>query len=106
LQFETKIFRAADGRAPFRDWLLGLDPFLAEKVVRTVSRMENGNFGDSKPVGGGVWERRIHVGPGLRVYYGRDGQKLVILLAGGSKKRQQADIHLARKLWNEYRPLH
>ena len=54
-------------------------------------------------VGGGVLERRIHVGPGYRVYFGRDGDTLIVLLGGGTKRRQQKDIENARSLWQEYR---
>lgn len=68
-----------------------------------MTRMRLGNFGDSKPVGGGVSERRIDWGPGLRLYYGRDGDRLVILLGGGSKRRQQRDIEAARAAWGEYK---
>jgi putative addiction module killer protein len=61
-----------------------------------------GNFGDSKSVGGGVEELRIDFGPGYRVYFGRDGQSVVILLGGGSKQTQSKDIQRARALWEDY----
>ena len=64
--------------------------------------MEQGNFGDSKSVGGGVRELRIHYGPGYRVYYGQDGDRLIILLGGGSKKRQSQDIAQAIARWETY----
>lgn len=93
----------AAGRSPFGDWFDGLDGQAAVKVRRSVARMEAGNFGDSKPVGKGVVERRIDVGPGYRIYFGRDGDELVILLAGGIKKRQQKDIEAAQRLWSDYK---
>ena len=65
--------------------------------------MEIGNFGDIKPVGDGVFERRIDFGPGYRIYFGREGKALVILLVGGAKKRQQRDIDRAKAYWGEYR---
>jgi len=65
--------------------------------------MKLGNFGDVKPVGGGVSERRIDHGPGYRIYFGRDGAKLVILLGGGTKKRQQQDIQSAHQAWTGYK---
>ena len=65
--------------------------------------MELGNFGDSKGVGEGVLECRINYGPGYRVYYGRDGDELVILLVGGAKKHQQADIERAQGYWADYK---
>lgn len=65
--------------------------------------MEQGNFAAAKSVGSGVSELRLDFGPGYRVYFGRDGERLVILLGGGSKKRQQADIATAHALWIEYK---
>jgi len=65
--------------------------------------MENGNFGDSKSVGDGVQELRMHFGAGYRVYYGRDGDTIVILLGGGSKRGQSRDIKAAKRRWMEYR---
>ena len=73
----------------------------ASKLVST--RIKVGNFGDHKGLGKGVSELRIDFGPGYRVYYGRDGDSLVILLAGGTKKRQARDIEKAQALWNEYK---
>lgn len=64
--------------------------------------MEQGNFSNVKGLGGGVVEFRIHFGPGYRVYFGKDGDRLVILLGGGTKKRQQADIETARTYWQDY----
>lgn len=91
------------GRSPFGDWFTRIDVQAALKVRRAVARMELGNFGDSKGVGKGVSECRIDFGPGYRVYYGRDGDALVILLAGGVKKRQQKDIETAQNCWAAYR---
>ena len=65
--------------------------------------MRQGIFGDHKGVGEGVLEHRIHDGPGYRIYFGRDGEKLVILLGGGTKKRQQRDIAAAQQLWQHYK---
>lgn len=65
--------------------------------------MEAGNLGDVKPVGEGVSERRINFGPGFRVYFGQDGDALVLLLNGGTKRRQQRDIDEAKRLWADYK---
>jgi putative addiction module killer protein len=62
-----------------------------------------GNFSNTKSVGSGVWEVKIDYGPGYRVYYGKDGEKIVILLAGGTKKSQQKDIQKAHDLWAEFK---
>ena len=65
--------------------------------------MEAGNLSNVRGVGSGVSERRINVGPGYRVYFGRDGKTLIVLLGGGTKSRQQRDIEDARQLWQEYK---
>ena len=73
------------------------------KVRTALARIETGNLGDVKPVGQGVSERRITFGPGYRVYFGQDGDKLVILLCGGTKKRQSRDIEQAKAFWDDYK---
>jgi len=65
--------------------------------------MEQGNFSNVKGVGAGVYEYRIDFGPGYRIYFGKDGDQLVILLAGGTKKRQDADIAAAKEFWQDYK---
>lgn len=91
-----------DGRSPFERWFSELDSTAAAKVTVAIERMADDNLGDVKSVGGGVAERRIHAGPGYRIYFGRDGGELIVLLAGGTKRRQSADIALAKSLWTEY----
>jgi len=86
------------------EWLLSLkDPEGVAAIARRLDRLEDGNFGDHRGVGGGVFELRIHCGPGYRVYCGEDGPVLVILLCGGDKSTQRRDIRQARRLWSEYR---
>nr|WP_210314762.1 type II toxin-antitoxin system RelE/ParE family toxin [Rhizobium sp. AQ_MP] len=75
----------------------------AVKVTTAITRMSLGNFSNAKGVGEGVLEYRIDYGPGYRIYFGRDGDRLVILVAGGTKKRQQADIKTAQARWAEYK---
>ncbi len=65
--------------------------------------MENGNFSNVKSVGQGVHEYKLDFGPGYRIYFGRDGDKIVVLLGGGTKKRQSRDIQTAQALWQEYK---
>ncbi len=91
------------GRNPFAVWFDGLDPQAAAKVTIAVARLEQGNFSNTKGVGGGVLEYRIDFGPGYRVYFGRDGEEIIILLGGGTKKRQRQDIETAHARWNDYR---
>ena len=100
---EVREYVDSRGRNPFADWFDGLDATLAAKVRVAVVRMAAGNLSDVKGVGQGVLERRIHVGPGLRIYFGKDGDDLIILLAGGTKRRQQEDISRAQNLWFEYK---
>ncbi len=73
------------------------------KVTRAIARLEQGNFSNVKSVGEGVLEYRIDFGPGYRVYFGRDGDTLVILLTGGTKKRQQRDIDAAHAFWQHHK---
>jgi putative addiction module killer protein len=75
----------------------------AAKVTTALVRIEQGNFSTAKGIGSGILECRIDFGPGYRIYFGRDGDALVILLGGGTKKRQQKDIETAKKLWKEYK---
>jgi putative addiction module killer protein len=103
LEEKVTLDETAEGDCPFADWFDGLDARAAAKVRTAIARIETGNFGDVKPAGEGVSERRIDFGPGYRVYFGRDGQRLVILLAGGTKKRQQRDIDQARAYWRDYK---
>lgn len=88
----------------FGEWLEGLKDTVGRAVIlKRIDRIEEGNFGDRRSVGGGVREIRIHHGPGYRVYYGEDGPRIVLLLCGGDKGTQTKDICRARKLWAEYR---
>jgi len=84
-------------------WFSELDAVTRAKVTRSIVRLAQGNGSNVKSVGEGVLEYRIHFGPGYRIYFGRDGDALVILLTGGTKKRQQADIDAARAYWQTYK---
>jgi putative addiction module killer protein len=92
-----------DGSSPFAKWFSRLDPIAGAKVTTALYRMEQGNLSNVKPVGQGVAEYRIDFGPGYRIYLGQDGPVLIILLGGGTKKGQNADIQLARLRWREYK---
>ncbi len=91
------------GKNAVAEWIKKLDITAFTKVAAVIERMKLGNFGDAKSVGEGVSERRIDFGPGYRVYFGRDGSKLIILLGGGTKRRQQNDIEAAKLAWAEYK---
>ncbi|MBY4679120.1 hypothetical protein K6T12_21215 [Marinobacterium sp. CAU 1594] len=92
-----------DGQKPYSDWLKGLKDVRAKaKITAAIHKMRQGNFGDHKGVGEGVMEYRLFYGPGYRIYYGLDGETLVILLFGGTKERQGNDIDAAKKYWADY----
>lgn len=100
---EVRAFTDSRGRQPFRRWQDGLDRVTATRVERVLARIESGNLSNIRGLGGGLLECRLHFGPGYRIYLGRDGQALVILLAGGTKSGQDRDIEKARRLWREYK---
>ena len=93
----------ADGASPFAKWFERLDAVAAAKVTTALYRMEQGNLSNVKAVGQGVAEYRIDFGPGYRIYLGQDGATIVILLGGGTKKRQSADIRMAQRRWLQYK---
>ena len=100
---ELRYYLASDGGSPFEEWFSGLDAAAAAKVAVALARLEQGNLSNVKGVGEGVLEYRIDWGPGYRVYFGRDGDVLVILLTGGTKQRQQRDIETAKATWADYK---
>jgi putative addiction module killer protein len=93
----------ANGRSPFGRWFADLDATTAARVTTALVRIGLGNFANAKSVGGGVHEWRLDHGPGYRIYFGMDGGELVILLAGGTKRRQGQDIAAAHAYWADYR---
>ena len=101
-EFTVVQYLAADGRAPFGRWFQLLGGIEAAKVVVALDRLAAGNFSNVKPVGAGVLEVRIHFGPGYRAYFGRDGERIIVLLGGGTKQRQERDVDAARRAWRDY----
>jgi putative addiction module killer protein len=100
--FEIREY-AEGGRSPFAEWFGGLDAVTAARVDRYIRRLEAGNFAAAKALRDGVFELRLDFGPGYRVYFGREGRALIILLGGGSKRRQDADIAAAVERWKRYK---
>ena len=94
-------YQRADGSEPFTEWLATIRDRTASARIRTPRQVEAGNFGDCDAVGEGVIELRIHVGAVYRVYCGRHGKAVVILLCGGDKSTQARDIRRAKELWSE-----
>lgn len=96
-------YLTATGKVPYQDWLGRLrDKVAKASVVRRILRIELGDLGDHKGVGDGVSELRIDVGPGYRVYFGRVGKTVVVLLLAGTKSTQTKDIERAKKYWKDY----
>ena len=100
---EIREYLDARGRSPYAKWFDRLNAQAAAKVATAVIRIGQGNTSSAKGVGGGLFEARIDFGPGYRIYFGRDGDLLVILLGGGTKQRLREDIETARALWKDYK---
>ena len=97
-QYETE-----DGASPFAEWFDDLDAQAAAKVTTALTRLGLGNTSNVKGVGSGIFELKIDFGPGYRVYFGKDGPTIAILLGGGTNKRQQRDIEDAQACWQDYK---
>ena len=101
---EVFRYQTEEGAEPMTDWLLSLRDKQAQAKIRVrLKRLEAGNFGDCDPVGDDVLELREHLGAGYRVYFGRHGQTVVILLCGGAKKSQATDIKTAKEYWQDWK---
>lgn len=95
-------YETQDGRDPIREWLVKLrDKRVRATVLRRLDRLAAGNFGDHDYCRDGVWELRIDVGPGYRVYYALGNRTIIILLCGGDKRKQQSDIERAVGYWRD-----
>jgi putative addiction module killer protein len=104
IPIDVKFYATHGRKAPFVDWLTGLkDAKTRDIILARIARIRLGAIGDHKSVGDGVFELRIDYGSGYRVYFGREGKILVILLCGGDKASQGRDIELAKRLWDIYR---
>ncbi|KVU34408.1 addiction module killer protein [Burkholderia ubonensis] len=101
---ELLRYRCDDCHEPFTEWLLAVRDKVAQARIRVrLRQVQMGNFGDWRPVGEGVIELRVHVGAGYRVYCGRHGDTPVLLLSGGDKDSQTADIRYAKALWHAWK---
>jgi putative addiction module killer protein len=99
---DVRLFQTGD-HCPFAEWIDSIKDVRTRAIIRArLIRIRHGNLGDCKPVGDGVHEFRIDFGPGYRVYFGRRGDMIIILLGGGSKKTQRADIDAAKQHWKEH----
>lgn len=100
---DVREYLDAQSVRPYKDWFDHLKPQAAAKVATALTRLALGNFSNIKGVGSGVFEFRIDFGPGYRIYFGKDGELMVILLGGGTKKRQHRDISAAIANWQDYK---
>ena len=100
---DVREFLDAKGRSRYAQWFNSLNAEAAAKVTTAVTRISLGNFSNVESVGSGVFEYKLDFGPGYRIYFGKDGETLVILLGGGTKKRQQRDISAVIAAWQDYK---
>lgn len=103
MKLTIREYISPQGKKPFRDWLKNLDIAVQARIQARVLRFESGNLGDHKTVGGGVWEARLDFGPGYRLYFGKKGAAVILLLAGGDKTSQSKDIAAAKRYWDDFR---
>lgn len=98
------FYKTETKKEPFNDWASDLDYKTKSIVLERLTRIETGNFGDCKPIKGyrGIYELVINFGPGYRIYYGKQGSVIVVLLLGGEKKSQKRDIEKAYRYWIHY----
>ena len=100
---EVREFLDTIGRSPYAAWVDSLNAAAAAKVTTAVTRISLGNFSNVEGVGSGVFEYKLDFGPGYRIYFGRDGERIVVLVGGGTKKRQNKDIQAAQACWADYK---
>lgn len=104
---EIQYYRTSDGQSPFIEWLESIrNTNTQARIQARLERLEDGNLGDCQSVGDGVYELRIHFGPGYRIYFGQVGNTIVLLLCGGDKSSQTRDIQRAKIYWQEYKEAH
>ncbi len=101
--FDVIVYATKSGKEPYTQWIKELkDISTATRIMKRVGRLSLGNMGDYKSLGGGIFELRLDFGSGYRVYFGRDGEKIIVLLCAGSKRTQAQDIKKARAYWAQY----
>jgi putative addiction module killer protein len=102
-KIEIREFLDAANRSAFARWFEGLNAAAAARVTVALTRLSQGNCSNVEGVGNGVYELKIDFGPGYRIYFGKDGERIVILLGGSSKKRQSDAIAAAQAAWADYK---
>ena len=100
--FLVQEYKTESGSNPFRNWLNALDKEVRARIQSRLTRFEAGKLGDYRTIGKGVYEARFAFGPGYRIYFGFEGEQIVLLLLGGDKGSQTRDIIRAQKYWLDY----
>ena len=104
---QVEFYCTSSGQEPFSEWLLSIqDQSTQDRILARLERLESGNLGNYRSVGGGVFELRLDFGPGYRIYFGQVGNTIVLLLCGGDKSSQTRDIERAKTYWLEYKERH
>ena len=104
---DLHFYRMPNGKEPFNDWYDTIqDRSTRNKIQKRIDKLEDGNFGDCRSVGAGVFEMRFHFGAGYRIYFGEVGNTIVLLLCGGDKSSQPRDIARAKAYWLKYKETH
>lgn len=102
-EIDIEIYETVSGKRPFEVWIKGLKEIHTRaKILTRLDRLRLGNFGDCKTLQDGVCELRIHYGPGIRIYFGKIGNKVILLLCGGDKTSQSRDIERAKEYFRDY----
>lgn len=100
---QVTIYANQDGDEPFSQWIEKLrDTRSKRRILQRLRRLEQGNYGDVAPIGDGLSELRMFFGSGYRIYFGEDGENIVVILCGGNKSTQEKDIESAKIYWKEY----
>ena len=101
---KLQVYRDQNGRQPFTEWFYTIQDIKTRTRIRKrLDRLEDGNFGNCKSVGNGVFELLLHFGPGYRIYFGQSDNTVVLLLCGGDKSSQKQDIARAKNYWLQYK---
>lgn len=103
--YVVERYRTRDGKVPFEEWVTKMqrkDPELAFRILLRIDRAEKGNFGHYRYLRDGVWEMKMDCGPGYRIYFAVERREIVLLLIGGDKKSQQADVKQAIGYWKDH----
>lgn len=101
-QIVIEYYETDNGKCPYIEWEESLPKDVRGQIRKRLNRIRLGNFGDFVHIEGNIYELRNHCGPGYRIYYGKKGQKIIILLCAGDKRTQKRDIEKAKQFWLEY----